>query len=71
MSDERQRTIPIWFFIGVLFVIYGVLIVGAGIYGMYDPPEVAMQELHLSLWWGALLLAIGTFYTIRFWPGRQ
>jgi hypothetical protein len=71
MSDKPQHTITIWFFVGVLFVVYGVLILGAGIYGMFVPPEVAMQHLHLSLWWGALLLAIGAFYTIRFRPRRE
>ena len=52
----------------MLFAVYGVLILGAGIYGLFDPPDVAMKHLHLSLWWGALLTAIGAFYTVRFRP---
>jgi len=71
MSDKPQHTITIWFFVGVLFAVYGVLILGAGIYGLFDPPDVEMKELHLSLWWGALLLAVGAFYTIRFRPRRD
>jgi hypothetical protein len=71
MSDKSPHAITIWFFIGVLLAVYGVLILGAGIYGLFVPPEVAMKELHLSLWWGALLLAIGAFYTIRFRPRRE
>ena len=71
MSDKPQHAITIWFFVGILFVAYGVLILGAGIYGLFDPPKVAMQHLNLSIWWGALLLAIGAFYTIRFRPGRE
>ncbi len=79
MSDKPQHTIPIWFFIGVLFAVYGVLILGAGIYSLFDPPEVVMPTLdlgfwqgkiHLSLWWGMLLTAIGAFYTIRFRPRK-
>ena len=71
MSDKPQRTIAIWFFIGVLLAVYGVLILGAGIYGLFVPPRVEMQWLHLGIWWGALLLAIGAFYTVRFRPGRE
>ena len=70
MSDKPQRTIPIWFFIGVLLLVYGVLIFGAGIYGLFVPPDVKMKELHLAVWWGALLMAIGALYSIRFRPGR-
>ena len=68
MTEKPQRTIKIWFFVGALFTVYGVLILGAGIYGLFDPPNVAMQHLHLPIWWGLLLLVIGLFYTIRFWP---
>jgi hypothetical protein len=71
MGDKPPRAIKIWFFVGLLFTAYGVLILGAGVYGLFVPPQVAMQHLHLSLWWGALLLAIGVFYTVRFRPGRD
>lgn len=71
MSDQPKHAITIWFFVGILFVAYGVLILGAGIYGLFVPPNVAMQHLHLGLWWGILLLAIGLFYSIRFRPGRE
>ena len=30
--------ISIWFFIGLLLLLYGVLILGAGIYEYFDPP---------------------------------
>lgn len=71
MSDKSRHAITIWFFVGILFVAYGVLILGAGVYGLFVPPNVAMQHLHLSLWWGALLLVIGLFYSIRFRPGKE
>ena len=67
MSEKPKRPITIWFFVGVLFVVYGVLILGAGFF-MESPPHVKMQELHIQRWWGALLLLMGLFYTIRFWP---
>jgi len=70
MSDKPQRTITVWFFVGALFTVYGVLILGAGIF-MEASPDVKMQHLHIRIWWGVLLLAIGLFYTIRFWPAKK
>ncbi len=71
MSDKPRHTIAIWFFVGVLLLVYGILIFGAGIYGIFVPPDVAMKELHLSLWWGGLLVAVGGFFTVRFRPRRE
>ncbi len=69
---EPSRRIEIWFFIGLLLSVYGVLILGAGIYHLVTPlpPEMALRELHSDLWWGALLLIIGVVYCIKFWPTR-
>ena len=60
--------ISIWFFIGVLLLIYGVLILGAGLYGLSHPPNVVHADLHAGIWWGALLLILGSVYTVRFRP---
>ncbi len=71
MHDEHQ--VPIWFFIGGLLLIYGVLILGAGIYNLISPPpppRVALFELHADIWWSVLMIAAGLFYTIRFHPYR-
>jgi hypothetical protein len=63
--------IPIWFFIGALLAVYGVLILGAGVVGLVHPPHVALAGLHAGVWWGALLLAIGLGYVIAFRPRRK
>jgi hypothetical protein len=70
---ESPRQIEIWFFIGSLLLVYGVLITGAGIYHLVAPPvqHTALGELHSDIWWGALLLVIGLFYSIKFWPWRR
>ena len=60
--------ISIWFFIGVLLLIYGVFILGAGLYGLSHPPDVVRADLHAGIWWGVLLLALGSVYTVRFRP---
>jgi hypothetical protein len=72
---EHDKQIPIWFFIGVLLTLYGVLIVGAGIHAWISPPSkvarVALWSLHADVWWGVLLVAIGTAYVAMFRPGRS
>jgi hypothetical protein len=69
MSTEKHF-IPIWFFIGITLLAYGILIAGTGIYGLFSPPAhpVTLAELHAGIWWGALLLVVGTFYCYRFRP---
>ena len=65
--------IPIWFFIGVLLLLYGVLIFGNGILewatGSY-PAGVELTSLHAPIWWGGLLAVLGVFYTVKFRPGK-
>ncbi len=72
MTGDRGL-IPVWFFIGVLLVFYGVLIAATGIYELSNPPEspVALSDLHAPVWWGAVLTLIGAFYTISFRPGKR
>lgn len=70
---ESTGSISIWFFIGIALVVNGALILGAGLYELVHPPEhpVVLYNLHASIWWGALLLALGVFYCMRFGPARR
>ena len=70
---HRAGMISIWFFIGVLLLAYGVLILGAGIYDFSNPAAhpVVRSDLHAGIWWGVLLIALGVVYSLRFRPGRE
>jgi len=66
--------IPIWFFIGVLLVIYGVMICASGCYEWVThsyPPGVQLTRLHAPVWWGGILLLFGLFYVVKFRPGKS
>lgn len=69
---EEESPISIWFFIGVALVVNGALILAAGIYGLFHPPEhrVVLSGLHAGIWWGGILLGLGIFYFFRFYPRR-
>jgi hypothetical protein len=66
----HSSAIPIWFFIGVLLTVYGVLILGYGIFEL-STGTMAVPNYHASVWWGALMLILGLFYSLRFRPGRN
>lgn len=65
--------LSIWFFIGALLAVYGLLIL---IEGMRDftrqtAATPTLAHLHLQLWWGAGLLILGCVYLLRFRPSRR
>jgi hypothetical protein len=72
MSEHKQMTISIWFFIGSLLTVYGALILGADIWSQSHPPaqQVVLSELRAGLWWGILLLVLGIFYCVKFRPHK-
>ena len=70
---EKPKQISIWFFVGVLLAIYGVIILGAGIVDWDHPGgdrTVVLSELHVGVWWGAVLLVMGVIYSYVFAPNR-
>ncbi len=69
MAQER-KAISIWYFIGLLTLIFGVLVLGAGIGELSSPSPVVMSDLHIGIWWGAFLIVVGTLYVYFFRPGR-
>jgi hypothetical protein len=68
-----KGVISIWFFIGALLAVYGLLIVAAGVGELVSPPAnpVTLAHVHPALWWGALMLALGLVYVVKFRPGRS
>jgi hypothetical protein len=68
------KGISIWFFIGSLLLIYGVIITVANIVDMMSPAtgtQPVLHELHFGVWWGVLLLIIGLVYFIHFRPWKK
>ena len=69
--EHPKQTISVWFFIGAILTLYGVLILGTGLYELQSPPPVVLAELHTPIWWGILLLAVGLTYLHFFNPKRN
>ncbi len=69
--NKEQPMLPVWFFIGVLLTIYGIIILAAAVADLSHPPVAVLANYHAGIWGGVLLLLIGGFYTLRFWPRRN
>ena len=71
--DDRpvkpREPLSLWFFCGVLCLMYGLVLMPVGLYEFSHPPAVVLANLHAALWWGVLLTIFGGFYAIRFRPG--
>lgn len=69
-----NKGISIWFFIGSLLLIYGVVITIANVYELISPSmgkEIVLRELNFGVWWGILLVIIGLIYFINFRPWKK
>jgi hypothetical protein len=71
---NEKHSIPIWFFIGSLLLIYGVIILSSNIYEYFYPMVdhvIVLRELNFGVWWGVLLLLVGGVYFISFRPWKK
>jgi hypothetical protein len=69
--SEGHRMVPVWFFVGVILLIYGVLILATGIYEFSHPPGTVLANLHPAVWWGALLTIVGGVYVYLYLPRKS
>jgi len=70
MSEKRQ-IIPVWFFVGLLLLIYGALIFMSGLAEWRNPSPTVLANLHAPVWWGGLMVILGGAYVILFRPRRS
>lgn len=70
--DDPSHRISIWFFIGALLTVYGVIILVANLLPSTGAEaHVVLASLRAGIWWGALLIALGVMYVVLFRPGRR
>ena len=68
----RGENLSIWFFVGIMTLAYGVVLMpyGAWIWASGHEAPTVLHELHPTFWWGLLLILFGGFYTFKFRPQR-
>jgi hypothetical protein len=75
VDPSTEQSLSIWFFVGVLMLGCGVVILGQGIYEFSHPATVdlatdVLARLHPAFWWGIVMTLFGAFYTLHFRPGK-
>ncbi|HET9400485.1 MAG TPA: hypothetical protein VFO34_06000 [Candidatus Acidoferrales bacterium] len=70
---SEQGGVSIWFFIGALMFVYGILIFASGLFELLSntPQTVVFGGLHAAVWWGALLIVFGGSASYRFFPRKS
>lgn len=68
--SEKHHIIPVWFFVGLLLLIYGLIIFVTGIAEWSHLPDTVLADLHAPVWWGGLLIVLGALYCGVFRPGK-
>ena len=68
-----REEISIWFFGGVLFLMYGAIVFVEGLWELGHPlaNPPTLNNLHAPIWWGALMGIAGLVYTVKFWPKKH
>ncbi|MBD3223205.1 MAG: hypothetical protein GF313_00635 [Caldithrix sp.] len=63
-EDNVKKMKPIWFFVGLMLVVIGGLILIAGIMHVVSPPEVktVLQDTHPDIWWGSIMIITGIIF---------
>jgi hypothetical protein len=69
MSEEHHM-IPVWFFVGILVFLYGILIFITGLAEWSHPPDTVLASLHAPVWWGGIMIVMGAGFVATFRPKK-
>lgn len=72
MAAELDNMKSIWFFVGIILVVFGALVFVAGIANLIKPPAepTVLAYLHPNLWWGGLMVVIGALFLFLDWKQK-
>lgn len=64
----EPKMLSIWFFVGLMLTVLGVIVTATGIYYIFRPQNATrLAELNPNLWWGAIILVAGFIFLIPSW----
>jgi hypothetical protein len=57
---------PIWYFVGILLLSMGVIVLVSGIVALLHPPaqQKVLSNLHPDLWWGIIMSFAGLVFLL-------
>lgn len=66
MNTEKGMR-SIWYFVGLIMLIIGIIVFAAGIYELINPANqnIKLTNLHTNIWWGAIIAITGLIYVAK------
>ncbi len=66
MAESVKKMKPIWFFVGLVLLVMGGLILVTGIYDLIARVESkpVLARLHPNVWWGGLMVIFGLIFVL-------
>lgn len=64
MAEEEKGMKPIWFFVGLILMMMGCVLIVTGIYNYYNPSQsgTILEYLHPDIWWGGVMFITGVIF---------
>lgn len=64
MEQETKQMKPIWYFVGLMLSVMGVIILISGIvdYSSTATTKTVLSNLHPAIWWGAIMIIAGMIF---------
>ena len=60
-NDTKQgEPLPIWFFVGLILLVYGLLVEIAAL--VYPIGATVLASMRPGLWWGAIMIVAGAAF---------
>lgn len=58
---------PIWYFVGLILLSVGFIVIISGIFLIVNPPEnkTILLEINPNIWWGGIIVLTGLIFLIK------
>lgn len=71
-TRETGHMLDIWFFVSLVLLCYGLILIGTGIYYLIIPyQKTVLAHLHPNLWWGGIMFLGGIIFLWVSWNGKK
>lgn len=58
---------PIWYFVGLILITMGIIILVEGFYLIMNPPQqkTILFDTHPNIWWSVIMIIAGSIFLIK------
>ncbi len=67
MVEGAKGMKNIWFFVGCILFVMGIIVFAAGIYDLFHPFDgnIVLAKTHANIWWGVIITVVGAVYLFK------